>query len=321
MSGAPLRLLVALFCVFTFPAGDGQAARLRCDFSVSDIDFGTIDVLSGVPFHAVGSFAVDCTGDPGADVTVCPNFGSGTGNPQGYDPRQMSERSDSSLKLDYNLFWPSGTAIWGSLAWPFPPRPPIFHLRLDPSGRAFGQWEVRATVFGAQQDVVPGSYRSRLKRGHILEWYTYGTDETCLPDRQRRRRGFTVRAEVATSCLVTATDLDFGATGRLDAPVDAASTVTVRCSRGAAYSIGIDGGQSGTTDPAAREMRKGGEHVLYGIYRDAARTQGWGGQPGQRVNGIGNGTDQAYTAYGRVHAQSTPSAGTYTDTLVVRVEY
>ena len=57
-------------------------------------------------------------------------------------------------------------------------------------------------------------------------------------------------------------------------------------------------------------------------YRDLARTLPWGSTIGTNtVAGTGTGSAQAYTAYGHVPAQATPSAQTYTDTIVVTVTY
>ena len=72
-----------------------------------------------------------------------------------------------------------------------------------------------------------------------------------------------------------------------------------------------------------RDRSKAGETVTYGLYKDNARSQVWGdaATPGSTVAGTGSGAVQNLTVYGRVPAQTTPSAGLYTDTVVVTVTY
>ncbi|EEF26199.1 conserved hypothetical protein [Ricinus communis] len=43
--------------------------------------------------------------------------------------------------------------------------------------------------------------------------------------------------------------------------------------------------------------------------------------PGSTVAGTGTGNAQLLTIYGRVPPQTTPSSGTYTDTVVVTLTY
>jgi spore coat protein U-like protein len=86
--------------------------------------------------------------------------------------------------------------------------------------------------------------------------------------------------------------------------------------------VSLNGGTTGGT-PTNRKMSKGAERVTYGLYKDNARTQPWGdaGTPGSTVAGTGTGAAQPLTVYGRVPPQTTPSAGVYTDTVVVTITY
>lgn len=66
-----------------------------------------------------------------------------------------------------------------------------------------------------------------------------------------------------------------------------------------------------------------GAAVVYGLYKDAGRSQPWGdgATPGSTVAGTGTGAAKGYTVYGRVPPQTTPTPGTYSDTVVVTVTY
>ena len=298
-----------------------QGASLRCNFSIATINFGTINVFTGANHTATGNLRIRCRGNPNQNVTICPNIGSGTGNPTGYDPRQMDKWGASTAKLDFNIYWPGNSNIWGSFVWPFPPTPPVFHLQLDASGRITANYPMPAAIIPGQYTALPGTYITRFQNGHILFEYKSGTHASCTgPDGTRRPR-FRMRARVDKACEVSATDLDFGTVGNLAANVDSTATITVRCTNTTPYKIRIDGGQTGTTNPANRKMSNGAFDITYGIYRDAARTQGWGRWNSNDVNAIGTGYPQVFTAFGRVPPQPTPPPGTYTDTLVVSVVF
>lgn len=77
------------------------------------------------------------------------------------------------------------------------------------------------------------------------------------------------------------------------------------------------------TSPTNRRMTLGGAAVVYGLYKDAGRSQPWGdgATPGSTVAGTGTGAAKGYTVYGRVPPQTAPTPGTYSDTVVVTVTY
>ncbi|MDD5223622.1 MAG: spore coat U domain-containing protein [bacterium] len=125
---------------------------------------------------------------------------------------------------------------------------------------------------------------------------------------------FTVSANVAAGCTVSATNIAFGTYTGIDA--DSTNTVTVNCTTGTAYLISLSTGDhfSGT-----RRMSDGGTNYLgYNLYTDAGRTTMWGYQT---VNGTGNGANQNYTDYGRVFTGQSVAAGTYGDNIGVLLDY
>ena len=116
---------------------------------------------------------------------------------------------------------------------------------------------------------------------------------------------------------MSATDLDFGTVGLLNANIDSTSQITVRCTFKLPYKIKL----LGPNNPLNRKMSNGSDQITYGTYQDAARTQPWGRFNSNDVDDTGTGYDQHFTVYGRVPPQSTPPAGTYTDTITVRVTF
>jgi len=108
----------------------------------------------------------------------------------------------------------------------------------------------------------------------------------------------------------------------LRSALDAAGSIAITCTNAAPYTIALDGGSIGAINPVQRKMSQGSERITYGLYQDSGRTQPWGDAAGiNTAAATGSGLAQTFSVYGRVPAQSTPSPGTYTDTVVVTVSY
>jgi spore coat protein U-like protein len=133
---------------------------------------------------------------------------------------------------------------------------------------------------------------------------------------------FTVQVAISSACAVTsATSMDFGSQGVLAANVDQTSTINVTCTNTTPYNIGLDKGLNGGS-VTTRQMKAGSALINYSLFSDAGRTTNWGNTVGtDTVAAAGNGSAQAFTAYGRIPAQATPAAGTYTDTVTVTITY
>lgn len=134
----------------------------------------------------------------------------------------------------------------------------------------------------------------------------------------------TVRITIQAECKIqTASDLDFGTKGVLDAATDQTSTIGVQCTTGQTYNVGLSAGAGSGATTAVRKMTgPGAATINYSLYRDTARTLLWGVTIGtDTLAGTGNGDVQNLTVYGRVPSQVTPAAGVYTDTVAITVTY
>lgn len=133
---------------------------------------------------------------------------------------------------------------------------------------------------------------------------------------------FQVRIEILESCSINATgptDIDFLAhTRSTNAPVDAEGALTVNCSAGTPYQIGLDAGTH--AEGTQRRMASGENFVPYGLYQDASRTTEWGNDTANMKGATGDASDQTHVMYGRVPSTDFP-AGTYVDTVTARVVY
>jgi spore coat protein U-like protein len=134
---------------------------------------------------------------------------------------------------------------------------------------------------------------------------------------------FSVQLTITASCTInSASTLNFGSKGVLTAAVNATSTIGVQCTNTTPYNIGLNAGTTSGATVTTRQMTSGGATVNYALYSDSGRTTNWGQTVGtDTVAGTGNGANQTYTVYGSVPAQTTPAAGTYSDTITVTVTY
>lgn len=134
---------------------------------------------------------------------------------------------------------------------------------------------------------------------------------------------FQVRLTLANDCAISAADLDFGSHGVLSTNVDQSSTLTVTCTSGAAYAVGLDAGSAaGSTITNRLLVGPGGATVGYQLYSNTQRSQVWGNTQGtDTVSGTGNGTSQTIPVYGRVPPQTTPAAGNYTSTVTATINF
>jgi spore coat protein U-like protein len=134
---------------------------------------------------------------------------------------------------------------------------------------------------------------------------------------------FSVTATVLTSCLVVATPLAFGSYDpAVVAPLDATNTVTVTCTIGTPYNIGLNAGGGTGADVASRKMTSGVNLLNYTLYQETGRTTVWGNTVlTDTVNATALITPTVHSVYGRVFSGQYIPAGIYTDTISVTVTY
>ena len=134
---------------------------------------------------------------------------------------------------------------------------------------------------------------------------------------------FQVTATVADSCLVSATDLNFGAYDPA-AVKDGTSTITVTCTAQTPYTIGLDAGQHFATTRAMIGDDTDTTLLKYELYTEPGHGSVWGA-----IGGTGTTVAQSaltggpldYTVYGQIPASQYVPAANYADTINVTVDY
>lgn len=136
---------------------------------------------------------------------------------------------------------------------------------------------------------------------------------------------FQVTATVLGSCAVSATDLAFGDyTPTSGTPLDQTSTVTVTCTTGTTYDVGLNAGlnDDGNGVTGRRMVYASTNFLGYALYSDSSRTTNWGNTVDtDTIDGTGSGSAQQLTVYGRVPINQYVTVGNYADTITVTVTY
>jgi spore coat protein U-like protein len=129
----------------------------------------------------------------------------------------------------------------------------------------------------------------------------------------------------AAQCTVSTTPVNLGTYDVFaTSPNDSTGTVTLNCN-GGARNVAITISRGAAPSYAFRFMNKGLELLLYNLYLDASRSVIWGdGSGGSQMEIVGNppnNQDHPVTIFARIPAGQDVSAGSYTDTVSVTVQY
>lgn len=133
-------------------------------------------------------------------------------------------------------------------------------------------------------------------------------------------------AHAAIKCSVTTVGVAFGFYDVFSStPLDSAGSVTIRCiGLGTGIdpvSVSLSTGGSGSFQP--RTLFRGPDRMSYNLYLDAGRSQIWGDGTGGslRYASASNNQPVTLTIFGRIPPGQDVSAGTYSDTIVVTVNF
>ncbi len=151
-------------------------------------------------------------------------------------------------------------------------------------------------------------------------------------------KNFTVNAAITRGCLLgsgagdvaTYGNISFGQFATLPADLTVTSTVgagtiQVQCTPGASLTIGLSTGANTSNVAAGRYLAKGGETLRYQLFQNSGTTIWGDGSNGATAMSltvpVGAAT-LSYPVYARLFAVTPmPSAGIYTDTVVVTVTF
>lgn len=140
-----------------------------------------------------------------------------------------------------------------------------------------------------------------------------------------------VTANIAANCILSTAPVAFGTYDPVNANAGSGSdlagtgTVTATCTNGSDGTITLGQGAhpaAGSTDNVPlRQMQSGAEVMGYYLYSDSGRTTVWGNTAGTGVVHHGTGAATDVSVYGRVPKGQVLAAGSYTDTVIVTINF
>lgn len=285
-----------------------------CTVSMTNVAFGTINVLPGTAVDTTATVTVTCSGGSGSQ-RVCVNIGCGSACDS--TSRMMTGPSSSTAR--YDLYSNSArTTLWGSWQTGYD----TAGVQMSVSKNSSANQTVYARFLASQSTDLAGSYTATLSAQPFITYINQGGAGNCPTGTLNASGSASVTATVSSNCTVGATAISFGSQGILSSNKDAQGTLSVQCTTNLPYAVSLDGGTSGATNPTQRKMTFSTSTVTYGLYQDSARNLPWGSTNGvNMVSGTGTGLTQTLNVYGRVAPQTTPKPGTYNDTIVATVTY
>lgn len=311
----------------------GSASAQYCSASEFGIPFGNVTPAGATVITSVPLTCQKIVNAPVVYFKACLMIAGGTGDLAGVNPRKLS--GNNRRYLDYNLYSdPAFQAIIG---------PP-------PDGGGYPLYSVdivltapqdtRQILIYAKLPPFPASTPATTYQAINLESstvirYAYSTvapPTDCFQNPGRTVTGIGyrgARATVTNACsirIASAQDLVFPTVAALDRAQMGESTISLTCPSNTAWRLGLSNGNH--FDGTRRRMSNGlaGQYVNYELYLDRPRSQRWG-------NDLAGGSDTAngpsseptapthLTVYGLVPAQPSALPGTYSDTVIVNLQY
>jgi spore coat protein U-like protein len=134
-----------------------------------------------------------------------------------------------------------------------------------------------------------------------------------------------VTIEIVRSCIVSASDLDFGAyVSNSATPAIGQTTISLSCGAGVTVEISLDAGTSPGNNTSRRQMLLDTDNgrLDYDLFQDPGRTIHWGDRSGRdTLEVLTTDAVQTVPVYGEIPAGQRARDGTYSDMITITVHY
>jgi spore coat protein U-like protein len=166
------------------------------------------------------------------------------------------------------------------------------------------------TVYGyiTAQDVVAGNYARTLTATLVSNGIT------------TRTTTFTASATVLPVCTIQPATLAFGSYNPTSGtPLDAGTSISVACTRGTAYNVGLSAG--GYASGSIRQMAgPNGGRLQYELYSNSGRTTVWN-TTAVLSGTTGSSASILLNVFGRIPAGQMVQAGDYADVVTSTINF
>jgi spore coat protein U-like protein len=179
----------------------------------------------------------------------------------------------------------------------------------------------------AGQNVTAGPYQVLLTFSINYNVCAVGLGSLCTsPQSGTATTSILLNMTVTNDCsAMTTPDVNFNSAPLVQSFPTVSQAIAVTCTKGSTYTIGINNGANALNN--VRRMVSGSNFLSYDIYKEAT-TNRWGGSGAERWTSATasqvstDGLLRTYNYTAKVlTSQTTPPAGTYTDTLIVDVAF
>lgn len=322
---AALTAVLALF-VFATPA------RAVCTAAPATVNLGTASsfAVAASPQQVVSATGFSCSGSGVLTLittnTVTATIQSAT-NSSGTQPRLRSAVTGDHIPyvLCRDASCNQTYAVGTQITWSSTTLLGLLNLFTGPGGTL--PLYIR-TLPGTQ--VAAGTYQSTVTLSWSWNICSIGALNLCLArDTGTASSTIQISLIVTRDCAITAPSVNFGSAA-LVASFDAVTqSLSIRCSKGAAYTVGIDNGIHASN--GVRRLSNGTNFIAYDVFYPATSNNRWGRTVPERRSSseatVNPGSYTGTTAQGYAYRaevnpnQPTPPGGTYTDTLTIDVQF
>lgn len=136
----------------------------------------------------------------------------------------------------------------------------------------------------------------------------------------------TVTSVVNSYCMIQPAAINLGTFSTTNTTLTTqtcvTSTVPYTCTKGAAFTIFAGNGANFAN--STRNMATGTSPnytLAYGLYTDSACANAWGATTATALSGTGTGASATASFSGQIASGQTPNVGTYTDTVVMTINF
>nr|WP_257970544.1 spore coat protein U domain-containing protein [Vibrio parahaemolyticus] len=241
---------------------------------------------------------------------------------------QMTTQGDASSVINYQIFGDSSLSeeyVFGQL-YTFTDTDLLDLLGL------FGD-QVEFPLYartGAGSNLSAGTYTDQITASWTWNYCSgVGLPGVCIIWTDGSAQStITVELEVTPDCMITAPDIDFGSSPLVAGFDPVSQVISLTCTKNSSFTIGLNDGVNASG--GQRRMASDGNYLEYEIYKSSS-TERWGSAGAERReqsdvdtgDAIPDGiTPQNYNYRAQIMtSQTTPPAGTYTDSIIVDVQF
>ncbi|WP_218689834.1 spore coat protein U domain-containing protein [Psychrobacter sp. BF1] len=324
---------------FLLPVNNANAAPIvTCSASISNIDFGSIDLLSNNRFTTTGTVNYSCTntGDAAQDLTLCISLGN-----EGITPRAITPVTPGLTNLPFQMYTDSGyNNIWGSIQNPTTKEAAAVNVTVTANGGVQrGAMTVYAAIPANQSTRNPSTYKINYQINNTLVTSVAGLNKDCGTSLSplgpgvtptQRMNPFYVQAIAPSKCLINSkSNINFGNKPSSATNIESVGTnpINLTCTNGTVYNIGLAPSNGSTVGLGAMKGTTGNNNQVPYQLRSTTGVNGtvWGNTAtssnvGNGVTANGTGSAQNRSVYATV-----PSADfrpdNYSDIVTININY